>query len=61
MTSAKQFAMEDPDWITALSGEGLTKSFINHVQRTSVSRKGSTSYYPDLALIGVGDTPTLKL
>ena len=61
MTSAKQFTAEDPDWLTALSGEGLTKSFLNHVQRTSTSRKGSTSYYPDLALIGVGDKPNLKL
>ena len=61
MTSAKQFAMEDPDWITALSGEGLTKSFLNHTQRTSVTRKDTTSYYPDLALIGVGDKPALKL
>lgn len=61
MTSAKQFNADDPDWITALSGEGLTKSFLKHVQQGSTSYKGSTSYYPDLAFIGTTGEKSLKL
>ena len=61
LTSAKQFNANDPDWITALSGEGLTKSFLAHVQRGATSRKGSTSYYPDLAFIGTEGEKQLKL
>ena len=61
MTSAKKYTMEDPDWLTALSGEGLMKSFIQHVQRGSSTRKGTTSYYPDLALIGIGREKPLQL
>lgn len=61
LTSAKRYVAEDPDWLTALSGEGLMKSFIQHVQRGSDTRKGTTSYYPDLALIGVGQDKPLQL
>lgn len=61
MTSAKQFNSDDPDWITSLSGEGLTKSFLKHVQQGSVSTKNSTSYYPDLAFIGTSGEKQLKL
>lgn len=61
LTSAKQFTANDPDWISALSGEGLTKSFMQHVQRGSESKTGSTSYYPDLALIGMNGSEPLKL
>ena len=52
MPSAKQFAASDEDWVTALSGEGLTKSFTQHVQRGSDSKINGTSYYPSLAFIG---------
>lgn len=52
MPSAKQFASYDEDWVTALSGEGLTKSFTQHVQRGSDSKIDGTSYYPGLAFIG---------
>lgn len=61
LTSAKQFIADDPDWVTALSGEGLTKSFLKHVQQGSVSTKNSTSYYPDLAFIGTSGEKQLKL
>jgi DNA-directed RNA polymerase subunit beta' len=56
--SAKQFTATDEDWITALSGEGLTKSFIQHAQRGSDSNLNSTSYFPQLAFIGAkGEKP----
>ena len=56
--SAKQFTASDEDWITALSGEGLTKSFINHAQRGSDSDINGTSYFPQLAFIGMrGEKP----
>lgn len=61
MTSAKQFNADDPDWITALSGEGLAKSFLKHVQQGATSKKGGTSYYPDLAFIGTSGEKSLKL
>lgn len=61
ITSAKQFNMKDPDWVTALSGEGLTKSFVEHLQRGSISRKTGTSYYPALAFAGTGDEKQLEL
>lgn len=61
MTSAKQFNADDSDWITSLSGEGLAKSFLKHVQQGSTSLKGSTSYYPDLAFIGTSGEKPLKL
>lgn len=50
MTSAKQFQPADEDWITALSGENLTKSLLNHAQRGADSEKHSVSMYPRLAL-----------
>ena len=59
--SAKQYVAQDEDWITALSGEGLTKSFIQHAQQGSDSKKGSTSYYPDLAFIGTSDEKPLTV
>jgi hypothetical protein len=52
MPSAKQFVATDEDWITALSGEGLTKSFVQHAQRGSDSNMNGTSYYPRLAFVG---------
>lgn len=52
MPSAKQFTASDEDWITALSGEGLTKSFIQHAQRGSDSDLHGTSYFPQLAFVG---------
>jgi hypothetical protein len=52
MPSAKQFTASDEDWVTALSGEGLTKSFIQHAQRGSDSDLKGTSYYPRLAFMG---------
>lgn len=56
--SAKQFVAADEDWITALSGEGLTKSFIQHAQRGADSNLDGTSYYPQLAFIGAkGEKP----
>ncbi len=56
--SAKQFTASDEDWITALSGEGLTKSFIQHAQRGSDSNIKGTSYFPRLAFIGAtGEKP----
>lgn len=56
--SAKQFTASDEDWITALSGEGLTKSFIQHAQRGSDSNLSGTSYFPQLAFIGAtGEEP----
>lgn len=58
MPSAKQFAATDEDWITALSGEGLTKSFISHAQRGSDSNIKGTSYFPQMAFIGMtGEKP----
>lgn len=59
--SAKQFAAKDEDWITALSGEGLTKSFIEHAQRGSIAKKQGTSYYPDLAFVGTMDEKPLTV
>ena len=56
--SAKQFTASDEDWVTALSGEGLTKSFIQHAQRGSDSNIKGTSYYPQMAFLGMtGDKP----
>jgi hypothetical protein len=51
MPSAKQMQPTDEDWITALSGENLTKSIIQHTQRGADSYKNSTSIYPRLALV----------
>ena len=50
MPSAKQMQPADEDWITALSGENLTKSILKHTQRGADSYKNSTSIYPRLAL-----------
>ena len=58
ISSAKQFTASDEDWVTALSGEGLTKSFITHAQRGSDSDVKGTSYFPQLAFIGMrGEKP----
>lgn len=51
MPSAKQMQPTDEDWITALSGENLTKSIIQHTQRGADSYKNSTSIYPRLAMV----------
>jgi DNA-directed RNA polymerase subunit beta' len=51
MPSAKQMQPTDEDWITALSGENLTKSIIQHTQRGADSLKNSTSIYPRLAMV----------
>lgn len=59
--SAKQFVALDEDWITALSGEGLTKSFIQHAQQGADSVKGGTSYYPDLAFVGTSSEKPLTV
>lgn len=59
--SAKQYVAQDEDWIAALSGEGLTKSFLQHAQQGSDAKKGSTSYYPDLAFIGTSDEKPLTV
>lgn len=51
MPSAKQMQPTDADWITALSGENLTRSLLSHAQRGSDTDKNSVSMYPRLAMV----------
>ena len=64
-SSARAFAEDDEDWLAALGGEGLTRSFIEHVERGSDTDPNSTSYYPRVALMNAhqlgGKTNELRL
>ena len=50
-SSARAFAEDDEDWLAALGGEGLTRSFMEHVERGADTDPNSTSYYPRIALM----------
>ena len=64
-SSARAFAEDDEDWLAALGGEGLTRSFIEHVERGADTDPNSTSYYPRIALMNAhqlgGKTNELRL
>lgn len=59
--SAKAFAGDDEDWLASLGGEGLTRSFLEHVARGSDTYRNSTSYYPRIALMDSRTPDTLQL
>ena len=49
MVRAKVWSSKDKDLLTALSGENLTKTFIERAARGANTYKNSTSYYPQMA------------
>lgn len=48
MVRAKTWASTDKDFLTALSGENLMRTFIDRASRGSNTYKNSTSYYPQM-------------
>lgn len=50
---AQDFMKHDKDWITRLAGENLKRSLSEAAARGSTSEKGGTSYYPELATMGM--------
>ena len=49
MVRAKTWSTTDKDFLTALSGENLMKTFMERASRGANTYKNSTSYYPRLA------------
>ena len=49
MVRAKSWTNTDKDFMTALSGENLMKTFVDRASRGSNTYKNSTSYYPRMA------------
>lgn len=49
MVRARGWVNTDKDFLTALSGENLTKTFIERASRGANTYKNSTSYFPQLA------------
>lgn len=49
MVRARSWVNTDKDFLTALSGENLMKTFIDRASRGSNTYKNSTSYFPQLA------------
>ena len=49
MVRAKTWANTDKDFLTALSGENLVKTFVERASRGANTYKNSTSYYPRMA------------
>lgn len=49
MVRAKSWANTDKDFLTALSGENLMKTFVDRASRGANTYKNSTSYYPRMA------------
>ena len=48
MVRAKTWASTDKDFLTALSGENLMRTFIDRASRGANTYKNSTSYYPQM-------------
>lgn len=49
MVRAKTWVNTDKDFLTALSGENLMRTFVDRASRGSNTYKNSTSYYPQMA------------
>ena len=45
-SSARAFAEDDEDWLAALGGEGLTRSFMEQWKEARIPIRTVASYYP---------------